>query len=237
VVPFTQLHELLNQGVYQPVTNEWLGWLCDWLMVRSSNKEIMIETVGNMTRYIKEKENSTYQIISASNQLIEINVTDDLDNEIYNYPLSAYLKIPNEWNYVRTEQNGNIDTLTTIAADSGRVVLANVIPDGGILKLTPVTSTSIDDEFVNAAEFQLYQNYPNPFNPKTKISYAIPDNVLVELKVYNTLGQEVATLVKEEKLAGNYEIEFNADDLPSGIYFYNIKALDFVKTKKMILLK
>ena len=58
VVPFTQLQELLDQGVYDPVTNEWLGWLCDWLVVRSSNNEVWVETVGNITRYIKERDNS-----------------------------------------------------------------------------------------------------------------------------------------------------------------------------------
>ena len=69
-------------------------------VVRSTNKEVWVETVGNITRYIKERDDAEYQIISSSDQLIEINITDDLDNEIYNYPLSAYIKIPDEWNYV-----------------------------------------------------------------------------------------------------------------------------------------
>ena len=100
--------------------------------------------------------------------------------------------------------------------------------------------------------FSLAQNYPNPFNPTTKIRYQIPNvisterrNLLVSIKVFDVLGKEVATLVNEEKSPGNYEVEFNASSLVSGIYFYQLKAVDpesssgqsFVDTRKMILLK
>ena len=92
--------------------------------------------------------------------------------------------------------------------------------------------------------FNLFQNYPNPFNPSTKIKYSIPsvtlsevEGSLVTLKVYDLLGNEVATLVNEEKPAGEYEVEFDGGDLPSGIYFYQLKAGSFVETKKMILIK
>ncbi len=95
-------------------------------------------------------------------------------------------------------------------------------------------------------KFYLYQNYPNPFNPVTKIKYSIPvgsplsrggRGVLVTLKIYDALGNEVATLVNEEKPAGSYEVTWNADGLSSGVYFYQLKANSYVKTKKMILLR
>lgn len=85
--------------------------------------------------------------------------------------------------------------------------------------------------------FKLYQNYPNPFNPTTKIKFEIPERSFVTIKVYDVLGNEVETLVNEEKLIGEYEVEFDATGLPSGFYFYQIKAANFVETKKMILLK
>jgi len=87
------------------------------------------------------------------------------------------------------------------------------------------------------AEYSLYQNYPNPFNPSTTIEYHIQELSLVTIKVYNVLGKEVATLINEYKPAGKYETEFNAANLPSGIYFYKVQAGDFVETKKMILMK
>ncbi len=92
-------------------------------------------------------------------------------------------------------------------------------------------------------EFRLEQNYPNPFNPTTKIRYSIPTTPVshqgrfVTLKVYDVLGNEIATLVNEYKEAGVYETEFNASNLPSGVYIYRISVGEFVDVKKMIVIK
>ncbi|MEJ2105223.1 MAG: T9SS type A sorting domain-containing protein [Ignavibacteriaceae bacterium] len=97
---------------------------------------------------------------------------------------------------------------------------------------------------ITPKEFVLYQNYPNPFNPSTVIRFEIPgqsalggrnDNVLVTLKVYDVLGNEVVTLVNEEKQPGAYEVEFDASSLSSGIYLYKLQAGKFIQPKKMIL--
>jgi hypothetical protein len=96
--------------------------------------------------------------------------------------------------------------------------------------------TVVEDDFL-ASDFVLYQNYPNPFNPTTSIQYAISNRQFVTLKVYDLLGREVVTLVDELKAAGNYEIDFNARNLPSGVYFYRIQAGDIVQTKSMMLIK
>jgi photosystem II stability/assembly factor-like uncharacterized protein len=97
----------------------------------------------------------------------------------------------------------------------------------------PVSVDDRDELF----DYTLSQNYPNPFNPSTVISYQLPVVGFVTLKVYDLLGREVATLVNEEKLAGEYEIEFNDANLPSGIYFYQLKTGQFSETRKMILLR
>ncbi|HEY6437173.1 MAG TPA: T9SS type A sorting domain-containing protein, partial [Ignavibacteriaceae bacterium] len=98
-------------------------------------------------------------------------------------------------------------------------------------------SNTVQVEIIAPSEFQLYQNYPNPFNPSTLISYQIPISSNVTLKIYDALGKEVAILVNENKPAGTYDVEFNASILPSGVYFYQIKADNFLQTKKMLLLK
>ena len=85
--------------------------------------------------------------------------------------------------------------------------------------------------------FHLNQNFPNPFNPTTKIDYQIPELSFVTLKVYDVLGNEISSLVNEEKVAGTYAVEFDGTSLPSGIYFYKLQAGDFVETKKMVLMK
>jgi len=103
-----------------------------------------------------------------------------------------------------------------------------------------------DEKNLIVDEFKLFQNYPNPFNPTTTIKFTIPQSPLLggdgrgglaTLKVYDVLGNEIAILVNGEKSTGSYEVEFNASLLPSGVYFYQLKAGSFVETKKMILLR
>jgi hypothetical protein len=90
--------------------------------------------------------------------------------------------------------------------------------------------------------FSLYQNYPNPFNPSTKIKFDIPSNVKsekanVKLIIYNALGREITILVNEQLNPGTYEVEWDAGNFPSGVYFYKLEVCDFVQTKKMLLVK
>jgi hypothetical protein len=85
--------------------------------------------------------------------------------------------------------------------------------------------------------YNLAQNYPNPFNPSTQISYSIPNSEFVSLKIYDVLGREVTTLVNGVQSASNYSVNFDAGKLSSGIYFYTLKAGNFVETKKMLLLR
>ena len=88
-----------------------------------------------------------------------------------------------------------------------------------------------------AVNYSSQQNYPNPFNPTTKIQYEIPVSSFVELKVYSSLGKEVSSLVNQNQTSGSYSVNLNASELPSGVYFYTLRAGDFVQTRKMILVK
>jgi hypothetical protein len=107
-----------------------------------------------------------------------------------------------------------------------------------------VQTSSVSNNFNLPKCFSLEQNYPNPFNPGTLINYSIPNvemlhatSLRVMLKIYDVLGREVATLVNEERAAGNYEVKFDGGGLPSGIYFYRLTAGNYVQTRKMILMK
>jgi hypothetical protein len=93
------------------------------------------------------------------------------------------------------------------------------------------------DEMGLPIAFALEQNYPNPFNPSTSIKYSIPVGGMVTLKIFNILGQEVATLVNESLEAGSYTASFNASALSSGVYLYKIESGSFTSVKKMMLLK
>jgi hypothetical protein len=100
-----------------------------------------------------------------------------------------------------------------------------------------LTGVNEDEELGQPVAYKLAQNYPNPFNPSTKIRYTIPENARVTLKVFNILGQEVATLVNEHEVAGNYVALFEANELATGVYFYRLEAGKFTDVKKMLLLK
>jgi photosystem II stability/assembly factor-like uncharacterized protein len=106
-----------------------------------------------------------------------------------------------------------------------------------MFKTTTPTVTDVDDINFALTSFSLEQNYPNPFNPSTKISWQTPVDGWQTLKVYDVLGNEVAILVNEYKPAGNYEVNFDASGLTSGIYFYQLRIGNFIQTKKMVLLR
>ncbi len=96
--------------------------------------------------------------------------------------------------------------------------------------------TGIEDE-KNLLTYRLEQNFPNPFNPSTKIRYSIPEKEFVSLKVYDLLGNEVATLAYGEQAAGTYQVTFNGNGHSSGVYFYTLKTKNYIATKKFLLLK
>jgi hypothetical protein len=85
--------------------------------------------------------------------------------------------------------------------------------------------------------FELSQNYPNPFNASTTISFSLPQDTVVKLEVFNLAGEHVVTLVNERRAAGSYSVSFNAAHLTSGFYFYKMSAGDFVRARKLALIK
>ena len=115
------------------------------------------------------------------------------------------------------------------------------VGDGGTILRTTNGGVSFveEDEILSEipSNYELSQNYPNPFNPTTTISYSIPKTSFIKLSIFDILGQEIETLVDEQKYVGTYEITWYAEKLSGGIYFYRLQAGDFVETKKMVLLR
>jgi len=103
--------------------------------------------------------------------------------------------------------------------------------------ITVENATSVNNDEITVEDFELNQNYPNPFNPSTKISFVIPVSGIVNLKVFNILGNEITTLLNEQLFAGEHTVPFNAQGLSSGIYFYALTVNGNTKTKEMVLLK
>jgi hypothetical protein len=109
-------------------------------------------------------------------------------------------------------------------------VIKTTTGGGELIGINPV-SNEIPKSFL------LYQNYPNPFNPVTKISFDIPANAYVELKVYDILGREITVLVNEQLTAGIYSVDFDGSYLPSGVYFYRLVTGSYFDARKMVLIK
>jgi hypothetical protein len=127
----------------------------------------------------------------------------------------------------------SINTINGSGTEIGTLGQSNL---QAIIMTEIITGIDEDDNLI-LTSYELFQNYPNPFNPSSVISYQLPVGGDVTLKIYDVLGNEIATLVNEYKPAGKYEVEFSAASLPSGVYFYQLKAGSFVETKKMLLLK
>ncbi|GBD86793.1 hypothetical protein BMS3Abin03_00717 [bacterium BMS3Abin03] len=131
--------------------------------------------------------------------------------------------------------HGNDKNISTSNFGMG-FVFEGIFDDLKVYSLSGATGVE-DASGLIPSSFKLMQNYPNPFNPSTTISYSIPNSEKVSLKVFDVLGNEIAELVNGEKPAGYYEVNFDALNLSSGIYYYTIKAGSFVRSRKMILLK
>ena len=119
-----------------------------------------------------------------------------------------------------------------LSAGKYQYILKQIDQDG-----TFEYSNTIEVEISIPTRFSLNQNFPNHFNPVTSIQYAIANKQFVTLKVYDILGKEITTLINENKEAGNYSVDFNAVELPSGVYIYQLSTADFTQIKKMILTK
>jgi hypothetical protein len=103
--------------------------------------------------------------------------------------------------------------------------------------LSEILTGMVEPAVQHSVQFSLQQNYPNPFNPSTNIRYALPQRSYVTLVVYNTLGQQVATVVNESEDAGYHDVRFDGSGLASGVYFYRIQAGTFVQAKKLVVLR
>jgi len=147
--------------------------------------------------------------------------------------------------YSWTEDNSEIATgaSPTVNLPTGAHTITLTVTDNGgataedQVTITIESTTGVDDENQIPTKYALRQNHPNPFNPTTTIRYSIPQRGHVQLKVYDILGKQVATLVNEDKPVGHHRVEFDASDLTSGVYYYRLRCNGFVETKKLVLLR
>lgn len=145
-----------------------------------------------------------------------------------------YIGEPANPGFMRSDET--IKSISGMFVDKDFIILSELYKGFSIF-WNEFASLSVGDGSSRVKDFALMQNYPNPFNPATTLSYSIPRTSYVELKVYDMLGREAASLVNKEQSAGEYKVQFHASNLPSGVYIYSIKAGEFRDSKKLMLVK
>ena len=199
--------------------------------------------------YIASNLTSDYNALYSNNYLVRIgnsNYNTLTDWQATGQDLNSYTELPN---FISSTDLHIDETIPTYLESRGTPIAgidtdfdgdprSNDSTDIGADEFNGIyIPTGIDDEGILPTVYALEQNYPNPFNPNTKIKYSVPQASRVQIKVFDVLGNEIETLVNEEKPAGTYELTWNAVNLPSGVYFYQLKAGSFVETNKMVLMK
>ncbi|MEE9429704.1 MAG: T9SS type A sorting domain-containing protein [Melioribacteraceae bacterium] len=193
---------------------------------------VVVEHIDNYTgsNNISDHKNVMRKIVNPEGDTFAINLNESKD-------LSATIDFNDDWNA------DELKVIVFIQSSSTKKIYQS-----SSISFDELSITGINDEENIPNEFSLKQNYPNPFNPTTTIKYTIPNDVTSKnvasnfsssalLRVYDVLGKEVATLVNKEQSSGNYEVEFDASKLSSGVYYYSLSVGDFSSTKKLILMK
>jgi Polysaccharide deacetylase/Secretion system C-terminal sorting domain len=230
------IHAIDEESGYSSTSSTEIKGALDYFS--GNDTQFWVSTFSNVARYIKERNNVSVKDIVIDESLINMSVSDTLDNSIFNIPLTIKRVLPQDWTSARAFQNDKEIDSKIINENEENYIMFDVVPDSGNIKLIKAKTTNISDKFRSQPQnWLLMQNYPNPFNPLTSIKYSVPRSSHITLKVYNILGKEVLTLFAGVRSGGNYTTTLDGSKLSSGIYFYQLKAENYVITKKLMLLK
>jgi len=218
----------MSSGLY----GKWIGSFYkfgnDLYVGTRSNSPGLFKSTNNGNNWIQTSlngESGVNTIVSSSAYLFT-----GISNGIF-------MSVNNGINWINRNQGFNIAPAVYSLVVANTFIFAGTQNQGVWRReISEITETKNYNSIV-PENFSLYQNYPNPFNPVTNIKYQIANNKFVSLKVFDVLGKEIETLVNEKQSAGTYEVNWNASQYPSGVYFYRLDANGFTDTKKMILLK
>ncbi len=224
VLPFSQISSGAADAFYYPVSTEWLTELCQWIKQKSDNGFIWVATFGNVTRYIKERQNFSYTLITSNSSEIQFNPIDGLDDSIYNYPLTVDVTVPAEWKNVKVSQGGNVSYVSTYANGNNTYAKINIIPDGGIVTL----STSL-----NSFELSGTVTYANNVeSPLSNVTIALSSNGDTLKTITDANGQYFfinitpGTYTLTASRNDNWGGANSTDALLAVRYFENLVSLD-----------
>jgi len=182
--------------------------------------------------------NTMMQMGSMNNGKMTMKKSVNLTFHIPQDSLNKSGKTMSEISCQYMDNSGNWNTATVTVNTQDNTLIVSQSDLYSYYRIVPASTTAVENRNTSLpASYTLEQNYPNPFNPTTIIKYSLSSESFVSLKVYDLLGKEVRTLVSSEQNAGVHKINFNASDLPSGVYIYTLSANGFNQTRKLVLLK
>lgn len=230
------IHGIDGDGGWSDVSSSEIRGHLEYM--KANDNKFWVETFGSIVRYIRERDDATVTEISTDESSIIFEATDNLEDSVYNYPLTIRREMPQDWPFASATQNGDSLDIQIIEIDSVKYIMLDVIPDGGNIILEKSEVTGIQETKNDLPEeYFLIRNYPNPFNPTTTIVYNVPQSGQVKLEIYNMLGEKLKTLVNQFKNNGQYSVIWNASNYSSGTYLYKYETNNTIVTEKMTLVK
>jgi peptidoglycan/xylan/chitin deacetylase (PgdA/CDA1 family) len=230
------IHGIDDDGGWSPIASDTLRKALEYYY--TNQNLYWVETFGNVVRYIKERTDITLTELSDLDSAITLQITDTLDDSIYNYPLSLRRPLPQGWISATVTQDGQPMEAWVMAEDNVQYIVFDAVPDQGDIVISKSDVMGIQDNgrfLINSPA--LVQNFPNPFNPATTIRYVLPRAGHVVLKIIDVQGRKVSTLLNQYSPAGMHSLEFNAQEMSSGVYFYTLQVGNVLQQRKMMILR
>ncbi|MDM7924438.1 MAG: polysaccharide deacetylase family protein [bacterium] len=197
-----------------------------------------VATFGNVARYILERKAVNVHETASGDTTITVQVTDTLDNAVFDHPVTLRRPLPEGWPFAVASQAGVPVESKVIDVDGGKSIQFDAVPDAGDVVISRRESAAVG---VRANPGQPMprscQNYPNPFNPATTIEFSLPRSGNAELTLMDATGRTVARLADGFHEAGTHRVSLDASGLPGGVYFYRLNAGSITETKKLVLVK
>jgi peptidoglycan/xylan/chitin deacetylase (PgdA/CDA1 family) len=236
------IHGIDSDGGWSPTSSDELRGSLEYL---DENRDTFwVATFLNVVLYIMERNAVSVTETVILDSSITVQITDTLDNEIYNYPVTIRRQLPESWVSAVVRQNGQTIGARVVEENGVRYIQFDAVPDGGDVL---ITESDITTDVRNQGSLKIpasvsLWNYPNPFNPVTTIAYRIPQAGNITLGIYNNLGQCVRTMVNKWQSAGHYQVRWDATDgvgkpVSAGVYYYRLEGDNVSKTEQMIFLK
>jgi peptidoglycan/xylan/chitin deacetylase (PgdA/CDA1 family) len=230
------IHGVDNDGGWSPLSSDTLRKTLEYL--KANDGQFWVTSFGEAARYIRERNAVSVGESSAGDASLTLQVTDTLDNAVFDMPVTLRRPLPEGWPSATVTQGGRgVDSRIT-EENSTVYVQFDAVPNGGDVVISRSESTGVTSRGHAALlSPELRQNYPNPFNPETVIRFETAGTGQVTLKICDALGREVAVLVNGNLQPGPHSVVFHAGGLKSGTYVCSLRQGGFILRRKMLLLR